>query len=261
VTIFDCETGAVLNKLTTGAAINKACGFSLSGNMVMACRRPARGEKSRMFVFDIRDGAQMRESPTPSFAVDLSQTDSTNDECSVAAWAGLDNQVLVGMANGDLQMWDIRSGQARPEPVVNRKRAHDASISDLQLSRDQSMVVTCAPDGTAKLWDAFQLEPFKTFKADRPLNSIAISPTKPHILTGGGQLARDVALTGGMGQFEALFYHLVFEDMFAKVKDHFGPIRSLAFQPDGTGYASGAHDGMIFLHKFDASYDKYEIEY
>ena len=74
-------------------------------------------------------------------------------------------------------------------------------------------------------------------------------------------MARDVALTGGVGAFDVLFYHLVFEDNFAKVKDHFGPVRSVQFHPDGSGYVSGAHDGMIFLHKFDANYDKFEMEY
>jgi len=35
------------------------------------------------------------------------------------------------------------------------------------------------------------------------------------------------------GKFEARFFHLIFEEEFARVKGHFGPINTLAFHPDG----------------------------
>ena len=56
------------------------------------------------------------------------------------------------------------------------------------------------------------------------------------------------------GKFEARFYHLVFEEEIGRVKGHFGPINTLAFHPDGTGYASGAEDGFIRVHHFDDDY-------
>lgn len=50
------------------------------------------------------------------------------------------------------------------------------------------------------------------------------------------------------------FYHLVFEEEIGRVKGHFGPINTVAFHPDGTGYASGAEDGFIRVHHFDDDY-------
>jgi len=35
------------------------------------------------------------------------------------------------------------------------------------------------------------------------------------------------------GRFEARFFHLIFEEEFARVRGHFGPINTLAFHPDG----------------------------
>ena len=181
VSLWDCETGTKLSLLSTGSSITKTCGFSMSGNLVMACRKPAqsKGEKSKLIIFDIRDGSQMREKPLQALNVDLSHSDPS-DECSVAVWCGLDKQIVLATERGEMQMWDLRSALSRPEPVV-RKKGHDGTIKDLQVSRDQTMVISSSSDCTAKLWDAFQLEQFKVYKSDRPLNSAAIAPNKPHV--------------------------------------------------------------------------------
>jgi translation initiation factor 3 subunit I len=63
------------------------------------------------------------------------------------------------------------------------------------------------------------------------------------------------------GKFEARFYHLIFEEEFARVKGHFGPINSLAFNPKGTQYTSGAEDGFLRVHNFDSSYFDYKFDF
>ena len=50
------------------------------------------------------------------------------------------------------------------------------------------------------------------------------------VVLGGGQEAREVTTTTTKaGKFDARFYHLVFKEEIGRVKDHFGPINSLAF--------------------------------
>jgi translation initiation factor 3 subunit I len=48
------------------------------------------------------------------------------------------------------------------------------------------------------------------------------------------------------------------KEEFARVKGHFGPINSLAFNPSGTQYCSGAEDGFLRVHNFDQDYFNYK---
>lgn len=84
------------------------------------------------------------------------------------------------------------------------------------------------------------------------MNSAAISPLKDHVILGGGQEAIEVLMiflklkvlisyvffkvtqtAVQTGKFEARFFHLIFEEEFARVKGHFGPINTIAIHPDG----------------------------
>ena len=58
----------------------------------------------------------------------------------------------------------------------------------------------------------------------------------------------------GEGKFEALLYHVVRGEEIASCKGHFGPLHTLAWRPDGSGYASGGEDGYVRLYSFDREY-------
>jgi translation initiation factor 3 subunit I len=103
----------------------------------------------------------------------------------------------------------------------------------------------------------------KTFVADTPLNSASITPKKDFVILGGGQAAMDVTTTSTrQGKFEARFYHKVFEEEIGRVRGHFGPLNTVAVDPNGKGYASGGEDGYVRVHQFDKAYFDftYEVE-
>jgi translation initiation factor 3 subunit I len=103
----------------------------------------------------------------------------------------------------------------------------------------------------------------KTYVADTPLNSAAITPKKDFVILGGGQAAMDVTTTAArQGKFEARFYHKVFEEEIGRVRGHFGPLNTVAANPNGKGYASGGEDGYVRVHQFDKGYFDftYEVE-
>src|SRR3954451_20160187 len=65
----------------------------------------------------------------------------------------------------------------------------------------------------------------KSYPADTPLNSAAITAKKDFVILGGGQAAMDVTTTAArQGKFEARFYHKIFEDEIGRVRGHFGPL-------------------------------------
>ena len=85
------------------------------------------------------------------------------------------------------------------------------------------------------------------YKTEKPVNSAAISPLKDHVLLGGGQEAVDAALYSKSGKFEARFFHLVFEEEFGRVRDHFGPINNVAFHPDGKRFVKLERSFFLFF--------------
>jgi translation initiation factor 3 subunit I len=114
-----------------------------------------------------------------------------------------------------------------------------------------------------QLVTAKDLEVLKTYVADTPLNSAAITVKKDFVILGGGQAAMDVTTTSArQGKFEARFYHKIFEDEIGRVRGHFGPLNTVAADPTGKGYASGGEDGYVRVHHFDKGYFDfmYEVE-
>jgi translation initiation factor 3 subunit I len=136
-------------------------------------------------------------------------------------------------------------------------------VTDLQWSSDRTYFITASKDKTAKILSANDLQVLKTYVADTPLNTAAITPKKDFVILGGGQAAMDVTTTSTRsGKFEARFYHKIFEDEIGRVRGHFGPLNTIAVDPKGKGYASGGEDGYVRVHHFDKAYFDflYEVE-
>lgn len=105
------------------------------------------------------------------------------------------------------------------------------------------------------------MESLKTYKTGRPVNSAAISPIRDHVILGGGQEAMSVTTTDARsGQFQTRFFHMIFEEEFAGVKGHFGPINSLAFHPDGKSFSTGGEDGFVRIQSFDPEYFEFKFD-
>jgi len=176
-----------------------------------------------------------------------------------AIWSHLDDQIVTGHDNGEICQFDLRMKGNDP---VNWCSVHKKPITDLQTSKDQTMLISSSKDQTARLFDTKTLEHLKTYKSERPVNSASISPIREHIVLGGGEEAMQVTQTlTAQGGFEAKFYHLVFEEEFSRVRGHFGPINSLAFHPNGESFVSGGEDGFVRLNKFDQDYYDFKFDF
>ena len=54
------------------------------------------------------------------------------------------------------------------------------------------------------------------------------------------------------GKFDSRFFHLIYEEEFARLKGHFGPINSLAFHPATVvaKYNDESYDDVQQVHAF-----------
>lgn len=81
------------------------------------------------------------------------------------------------------------------------------------------------------------------------------SKKKLHIIVAGGQSAEEVTTTKTQeGKCESVLIHVVTGEILGLISGHFSPVNSVAFMPDGSGFATGAEEGNVRVYKFDPSY-------
>lgn len=136
------------------------------------------------------------------------------------------NLVVTGGAEKNARIWDLRSAECvkileTQEEVTCMTRSHD------------NTTISTTSGQTATMWDATTFEKIKSFTLDRSLDCVAYHPEQKRFLTGS-----DAELWVRVYDFETG------EEVDCH-KGHHGPVRSLAFAPEGTCYASGSVDGTI----------------
>lgn len=250
--LWDIATGVEIGNITTASSV-RTCAFSYSANMAAYSTDNTMGKQCEIFIIDVREPDSSIGDAHPIMRISVDNTPKVTS----LLWGPLDNSVITGHENGEIVQWDLKQGIA-----CNRVKEHMGSINDMQMSKNGVMFVTASKDSTAKLFGTEDLLLLKTYKTERPVNSAALSPILDHVVLGGGQEASEVTTTSTRaGKFDSRFYHLVFEEEFARVKGHFGPINSLAFHPDGKSYSSGGEDGYVRVHNFDQSYFEFGFDY
>lgn len=242
--IWDVQYGTVIASIPAKSSV-RTCNFSYSGNQAAYSTDKAMGQNSELFIIDVRTADSSIAEQNPILRIPMLQSKITS-----MLWGPLDETIITGHDNGQISIWDIRKGRE-----MNSVNDHTAGINDMQLNKDGTMFVTASKDTSAKLFDSDSLMCLKTYKTERPVNSAAISPILDHVVLGGGQDAMEVTTTSTKaGKFDSRFFHLIYEEEFARLKGHFGPINSLAFHPDGKSYASGGEDGFVRVQTFDSTY-------
>jgi len=241
--LWSVETGTELAKIESNSSV-RSCNFSFSGNQVAYATDSQLGYDSELFIIDTRIIDSSLSNSKPTFSLPMKHSKITS-----MLWF-LDDTIITGHENGLVSSYDMRMGKE-----LLSAKDHTLGIKDMQMSRDGTMFITASKDTTAKLFDSDTLTCLKTYKTERPVNSASISPIFDHVVLGGGQEAMDVTTTSTRsGKFDSRFFHLIYEEEFARLKGHFGPINSLAFHPDGKSYASGGEDGFVRVQVFDPSY-------
>ncbi|KAF3492228.1 eukaryotic translation initiation factor 3 subunit I [Arthroderma uncinatum] len=259
VKLWNIKTGECVKTWDFPTAV-KRVEFSADGSKLLAVTEKRMGYLGTIVVLDVAYGdgegnGLQEQAEEPSLKITCEESKAT-----VAGWSYLGKYIIAGHEDGSISQYDAKTGEQ-----LENVQAHelDCKITDLQFSADRTYFITACSDKSAKILSSSTLEILKTYPADTPLNTAAITAKKDFVVLGGGQAAMDVTTTSArQGKFEARFYHKIFEDEIGRVRGHFGPLNTIAVHPAGVGYASGGEDGYVRVHHFDKSYNDfmYEVE-
>ncbi|OQR96096.1 eukaryotic translation initiation factor 3 subunit [Achlya hypogyna] len=245
VKLWDLKTGKeIFSFKHTGSA--RSVNFAHGDKQFVSVSDQFAENPATVFVYDLAQEGE-KQSNQPKLAI---TKHGHKGRVTGAYWMPLNEAILTTGEDGVVKLFNPETGA-----LISEHKIHNGSITNLSFNKDKTLAITSSKDNTAKLIDVETMEVLKTYETDRPVNSASISPTKEHVVLGGGQEAMSVTVTAGRaGKFEARFFHQVYEEEFARVKGHFGPINSITFHPDGKSYTSGAEDGYVRIHHFDQEY-------
>jgi len=167
--------------------------------------------------------------------------------------AGAITKVFSAHDNGYLGVWDASNAR-----LLKTLKLHPDPVMALSLATDGVTLVSASRDMTAKAVDVSvkEMPVLRTWKTDRPLNAVAVSPefkgkeTGPRgaVVLGGGRQDRDITTTKecAEGEMEAQIYSSD-GDWWGSGKGHIGPIHVIRFVSAET-FATGSEDGCVYVH-------------
>jgi len=252
--LWEVRTGKLLKTWEFATAI-KRCEFSEDGRQLLAVQEKRSGQLSTIYVYDINPDPEAEQTTEETLRIVVDDI----PKVTVAGFSYLSKFIISGHEDGSVTQYDAKTG----EEVYHTFPHEDGmQVTDLQWSADRTYFITSSKDKSAKLQDSKTLEVLKTYVADTPLNSAAITPDPTqYVILGGGQAAMDVTTTSArQGKFEARFYHKIFEEEVGRVRGHFGPLNYVAVDPTGKCYCSGGEDGYVRVHHFDPPYFDFKFE-
>lgn len=164
------------------------------------------------------------------------------------------NQIVFSDLKGNLNNFDLRKfGE-----IKFTKKIHFDKINELSSSPCGSFFTTASSDSTSKIID-FDFNIIKTFNAEDPCNTSAISRFNNKLFLGVGIPARDVTTSRGKGRFDVIVYDVILEKNIGAYAQHFAPVNTLILHPSDTFFISGGEDGIIWKIDFQEDLNSVNI--
>lgn len=248
--IWSVETGALLGTISRSLSSGSAVGFSHDDRMLMVATKGRASTRSAIQIYNLPytlPGPSEDITPAKTvFNPTLTFEAESSEMITWASW-GPTNDTIYFCEGGFMKILDaetlkvIRTREVHPDSVINR----------FKFDNNYLTLATASKDCTARLLDYRDLSTIQVYKSDVPVNDVSINPKSDHIILGGGMEASDVTTQGGEALFYVKFFHKVYGTQLGELRCHFGTINAMSFHPDGNGFASASHDGLIKLYRFN----------
>ncbi|MEP0855588.1 WD40 repeat domain-containing protein [Trichocoleus sp. DQ-U1] len=197
------------------------------------------------------------------------------DIAHAVAFTPNNNQIIAGLSNGTVKVWDVKTGQ-----IAQTLQGHRYAVHAIALSPNGQLLASGSSDQTVKLWDLQTGKPLHTFNLN-PSNGIIdrlimssdgqtlVSATTTNKIqlwnSQTGQLKKTlfnsdrspgsyhpIALSPN-GQLLATsdkdnsikLWNLRTGSRFLTLKGHTDKVQSLAFSPNGKSLVSSSNDNTI----------------
>ena len=150
--------------------------------------------------------------------------------------------LVSGTRDGEIQMWDVATGEALVAFADPTERENLGSISALAFSPDRALLAA-GTRGHIHLWEVDTADKLFSVNAEhtrggRPSNSSAA----PLVFSPDGAV-----LVNGLNIGTIQVWDVTTGDQIAALDEHTQEVSTLAFSPDGTTLVSTATDGTILL--------------
>lgn len=180
------------------------------------------------------------------------------DKITKTRWCDLGKSIIASSETGLLYKYNI-DGE-----LLLKKKIHEKIILDLDISKNEELILTASKDGKSKVLDPDTFDVISELFPQSPvrnINACRFSPliseedekkVKYHAFIAGGQESRDVTTTHAKkGGFETLIYDCMYGVELGAILGHFGPVNALAITSDAELLATGSEESSIRVHKIN----------
>lgn len=156
------------------------------------------------------------------------------------------NILLVTYDNGLIKKIKLETNE-----LIQEKNIHSDTIKSICLSNDNSKILTASLDKTAKIFSLDNFDEICTFKSRVPINSAIFTPDDEYVLFGGGIEAMMVAKTSE-NDLTTKVFKVSDQKLVKQINNHFGPLRYIDFNQNGSCFVTASQDGMAKIHYIDS---------
>ncbi|PVU89544.1 hypothetical protein BB559_005050 [Furculomyces boomerangus] len=153
-------------------------------------------------------------------------------DMSYVAFSGDGQYVATGGDDGKIKIWMASTGYC----FVTFSN-HSSSITAIQFTKQNQVVVSASLDGTVRAFDLVRYRNFRTFLSPTPaqFSSVAVDPSG------------EIVCAGCQDSFDIYVWSMQTGKLLDVLSGHEGPVSSLEFRPDGVQLASSSWDKTVRL--------------